>query len=92
VTTDIDRGAVVSTDSGPGTDISGGHIGLVVTAIALGVVAHFSGVRWVLIVVGCCAAWFLLALAVIHVRGGRGGQALRRAYVATFGWGDYVSP
>ncbi|MFF9218868.1 hypothetical protein [Streptomyces viridosporus] len=79
-------------DGGPGPDISGGHIGLVVTAIALGVVAHFSGIRWALIVAGCCTAWFLLALAVIHVRGGRGGQALRRAYVATFGWGDYVNP
>ncbi len=34
---------------GPGPDTGGGHIGLVVTDIALGVVAHFSGVRRALV-------------------------------------------
>ncbi|MFJ8028543.1 hypothetical protein [Streptomyces sp. NPDC096311] len=74
------------------TDLRGGHIGLVVTIIALVVIASFSGIRWTLIVAGCCTAWFILALTIICIRGGRGGEAVRRAYVATFGWGDYVTP
>ncbi|MET7728373.1 hypothetical protein [Streptomyces mirabilis] len=74
------------------TDVGGGHIGLVVTIIALVVIAIFSGPRWALIVTGGFTAWFVLALTVIHIKGGRGRQAIRRAYVATFGWGDYVTP
>ncbi|MCF1596855.1 hypothetical protein [Streptomyces muensis] len=74
------------------TDIRGGHIGLVVTIIALVVIARFSGPRWTLIVAECFTAWFSLALTVIRIRGGHGGVALRRAYVATFGWGDHVTP
>ncbi|MEV6533633.1 hypothetical protein AB0M86_29240 [Streptomyces sp. NPDC051639] len=76
----------------PSTDISDGHIGLALTIIALIVIAIAAGPRWTLIVAGCFTAWFVLALIVIHVRGGRGGGALGRAYVATFWWGDYVSP
>ncbi|MEU4346207.1 hypothetical protein [Streptomyces sp. NPDC023838] len=75
-----------------GTDIGGGHIGLVITIIALVVIASFYGPGWNLIVAGCFTAWFILALTVIRVRGGRGGEAVRRAYVATFGWGDHVTP
>ncbi|TFI28033.1 MULTISPECIES: hypothetical protein [Streptomyces] len=74
------------------TDIRGGHIGLVVVIIALVVIASFSGPRWTLAVAGCFVVWFTLALAVIRIRGGRGREAIRRAYVATFGWGDYVTP
>ncbi|GAA3919411.1 hypothetical protein GCM10023084_82010 [Streptomyces lacrimifluminis] len=74
------------------TDIRGGHIGLVVTIIALVIIASFSGPRRTLIVAACFTAWFTLALTVIRIRGGRGGEAIRRAYVATFGWGDYVTP
>ncbi|WP_406379706.1 hypothetical protein [Streptomyces sp. NBC_01618] len=73
-------------------DVGGAHVGLLVTVIALVVIASVAGPRWTLIVSGCFTAWFALALAVIRLRGGRGGDALQRAYVATFGWGDYVSP
>ncbi|KOT30165.1 hypothetical protein ADK41_33215 [Streptomyces caelestis] len=75
-----------------GTDIGDGHIGLAVTIIALIVIAIASGPQWALIVAGCFIAWFVLALIVIHIRGGRGGEALGRAYVATFWWGDYINP
>jgi hypothetical protein len=74
------------------TDIRDGRIGLAVTIAALVVIAIASGPRWVLIVAGCFAAWFVLALIVVHVRGGRGSKAVARAYVATFWWGDYISP
>ncbi|MDN3028366.1 hypothetical protein [Streptomyces sp. S.PB5] len=76
----------------PGTDISDGHIGLTLTIIALIVITIAAGPRWTLIVAGCLTVWFVLALIVIHGRGGRGKAALGRAYVATFWWGDYVSP
>ncbi|MCX4845061.1 hypothetical protein [Streptomyces sp. NBC_00893] len=74
------------------TDIGGGHIGLVATIIALAVIAGLSGPSWTLIVAGGFTAWFILALTIIRIRGGRGSEAVRRAYVATFGWGDYVTP
>lgn len=75
-----------------GTHIGDGHIGLAVTIIALVVIAIASGPQWALTVAGCFTAWFVVALIVIHVRGGRGGDAFGRAYVATFWWGDYISP
>ncbi|MEU6288598.1 hypothetical protein [Streptomyces sp. NPDC046988] len=73
-------------------DVAGAHIGLAVTIIALIVIASFSGTRWTLITAGCFAAWFIVALTVVLIRGGSGRRAVRRAYVATFGWGDYVTP
>jgi hypothetical protein len=74
------------------TDIRDGHIGLAVTIIALVVIAIASGPRLVLIVAGSFTVWFVLALIVVLVRGGRGSEAIARAYVATFWWGDYISP
>ncbi|RDD89352.1 hypothetical protein [Streptomyces parvulus] len=73
-------------------DVGGGHIGLAVTIIALVVIVGFSGTRWALITVACFAAWFIVVLTVVLIRGGSGRVAVRRAYVATFGWGDYITP
>ncbi|WP_371613090.1 hypothetical protein [Streptomyces clavifer] len=73
-------------------DVGGAHLGLALTIGALLVAAGFSGPRWVLLATGACATWFTLALLVVHLRGARGRNAVRRAYVATFGWGDYVTP
>ncbi|MFF7728969.1 hypothetical protein [Streptomyces sp. NPDC008001] len=73
------------------TDTVGAHIGLGVTVALLGACALASGPRWALVLGGALAAWFVLALGVVCVRGGRGWEIARRAYVATFGWGDYVS-
>ncbi|MFF4658931.1 hypothetical protein [Streptomyces sp. NPDC001381] len=72
------------------SDLPAAHMGLGVTVIALIVIASFSGARWTLIVAGAFAAWFLLALAVIHIGSGRGWDAVRRAYIATFGWGNWI--
>jgi hypothetical protein len=80
-------------DGRSSTYVFGGHIGLAVTTIALIVITSLSDPRWALITAGCFGAWFLVALAVIiFVRGGNGREAVRRAYVATFGWGDYITP
>jgi hypothetical protein len=43
-----------------------------------------------LVISGAVTAWFLLALAVIHLGSGRGWDAVRRAYIATFGWGNWI--
>lgn len=74
------------------TDVDASHIGLVVTIIVLVVIASLSGPRGTLVIAACLTSWFVLVLTVVHIRGGRGGEAVRRAYVATFGWGDYVTP
>ncbi|WP_223205773.1 hypothetical protein [Streptomyces xanthii] len=72
------------------SDLPAAHVGLGVTVIVLIVVAGFSGPRWTLIIGGAFTAWFLLALAVIHIGSGRGRDAVRRAYIATFGWGNWI--
>ncbi|MFE3473267.1 MULTISPECIES: hypothetical protein [unclassified Streptomyces] len=66
------------------------HMGLGVTVVVLIAVAGFSGPQWTLIIAGALSAWFLLALAVIHISSGRGRDAVRRAYIATFGWGNWI--
>ncbi|MFE2323334.1 hypothetical protein ACFXD5_05300 [Streptomyces sp. NPDC059385] len=72
------------------SDLGAAHMGLGVTVIALIVVAGFSGPRWTLIITGAVTAWFILALTVIRIGGGRGRDAVRRAYIATFGWGNWI--
>ncbi|MFJ4776505.1 hypothetical protein [Streptomyces sp. NPDC088762] len=72
------------------SDLPAAHLGLGVTVTALIVVASFSGPRWVFVVGGAFGAWFLLALAVIHIGSGRGWDAVRRAYIATFGWANWI--
>ncbi len=72
------------------SDLPDAHMGLGVTVMVLIVVATFSGMRWTLIIAGALSAWFLLALAVIHIGSGRGRDAARRAYLATFGWGNWI--
>ncbi|MFJ2110066.1 hypothetical protein ACIOHH_36515 [Streptomyces microflavus] len=66
------------------------HMGLGVTVIFLTVLASFTGPRWTLIIAGALSAWFLLALSVIHIGRGSGWNAVRRAYIATFGWGNWI--
>lgn len=71
-------------------DLPAAHGGLGVTVVALIIVAVSAGVAWALIVAAVFTAWFVLALAVVHLRGGRGGHAFRRAYIATFGWANWI--
>ncbi|GAA2935571.1 hypothetical protein [Kitasatospora cinereorecta] len=68
----------------------GAHGGLVVTAVALGVVGALAGPKWPLIIGGAIAVWFALALEVVRRRGGRGWKATERAYIATFGWAQWL--
>ncbi|MFD3874293.1 hypothetical protein [Streptomyces sp. NPDC058623] len=68
----------------------GAHCGLVLTALVLGAVGYFEGPKWPLIIGGVFAVWFALALAVVRGRGGRGWKAIERAYIATFGWAEWL--
>ncbi|MFJ3861476.1 hypothetical protein ACIPRL_35270 [Streptomyces sp. NPDC090085] len=72
------------------TDLPAANLGLGVTALGLIVVASFAGLRWALIVLAGFTTWFILALGVIRIGGGRGWGAVRRAYIATFGWGNWI--
>ncbi|MGQ4488617.1 hypothetical protein ACN6LM_006088 [Streptomyces sp. SAS_281] len=68
----------------------GAHFGFVLTALILGAVACFECPKWPLIIGGGFAVWFALALAVVRRRGGRGWKAIERAYIATFGWAEWL--
>ncbi|MFJ9595540.1 hypothetical protein ACIRS3_22620 [Streptomyces virginiae] len=72
------------------TDLPAAHLGMVVTVVALIVVGSFAGLRWALIVAAGFVAWFLIALGAISIGGGRGWGAVRRAYIVTFGWGNWI--
>ncbi|MFZ3494677.1 hypothetical protein ACODT5_15875 [Streptomyces sp. 5.8] len=72
------------------TSRGGAHFGLALTVLALGALGYFEGPTWPLIVGGVFAVWFVLALAVVRRRGGRGGKAIERAYIATFGWAEWL--
>ncbi|MFD4913996.1 hypothetical protein ACFWNR_12305 [Streptomyces virginiae] len=72
------------------TSRGGAHFGLVLTALTLGAFGYFEGPKWPLIVGGVFAVWFVLALAVVCGRGGRGWKAIERAYIATFGWAEWL--
>lgn len=66
------------------------HFGLVLTALVLGAVGYFEGPKWPLIIGGVFAVWFALAFVVVRARGGRGWKAIERAYIATFGWAEWL--
>ncbi|WP_234351459.1 hypothetical protein [Streptomyces sp. XY413] len=72
------------------TSRGGAHVGLVLTALVLGAVGYFEGPKWPLIIGGVFAVWFALALAVVRSGGGRGWKAIERAYIATFGWAEWL--
>ncbi|MEK8142326.1 hypothetical protein NKH18_06995 [Streptomyces sp. M10(2022)] len=67
----------------------GAHGGLVVTAVALGVVGALAGPKWPLII-GVRSRSGLRWPGVVRRRGGRGWKATERAYIATFGWAQWL--
>ncbi|MFJ2566607.1 hypothetical protein ACIO02_27365 [Streptomyces sp. NPDC087568] len=68
----------------------GAHFGLAVTVLALDAVGYLKGPKWPLIVGGMFVVWFALALAAVRRRGGRSWKASERAYIATFGWAQWL--
>ncbi|MFC9056385.1 hypothetical protein [Streptomyces anthocyanicus] len=71
-------------------DLSAAHFGLGVVVVASAAVGLFAGAIAGALVAGFFAALFLAALAVMLLRGIRGIDAGRRAYLFTFGWANWV--
>lgn len=71
-------------------DLPAAHFGLgivVVTSVAVGLLV---GATAGALVAGFFATVFLVALAIMLLRGIRGVDAGRRAYLFTFGWANWV--
>ncbi|MFD5329466.1 hypothetical protein [Streptomyces sp. NPDC127092] len=72
-----------------GADLPSAHLGLGIVIAASVVVGLLAGPIVGALVAGSFAALFLLALVVTLLRGIGGLDAARRAYLFTFGWGQW---
>ncbi|MCX4399626.1 MULTISPECIES: hypothetical protein [unclassified Streptomyces] len=70
--------------------IGGAHAGLVITVFIVVLFSAIGGTVWALIVGGAVAFWF--TVAPIAVVGGdrRGWAAVKRAYLLTSAWADWL--
>jgi hypothetical protein len=73
-------------------DVRGAHTGIAFTVLALVLVCASFGPLWSLLIAAAFTAWFFTTFAVISILGERGWGGARRAYLVTFGWGDYITP
>ncbi|MFI8421133.1 hypothetical protein [Streptomyces sp. NPDC085479] len=71
-------------------DLPTAHFGLGIVIVASVVVGLFAGPIVGALMAGSFAALFLVALVVMFLRGMRGLDAGRRAYLFTFGWANWV--
>jgi hypothetical protein len=71
-------------------DLPTAHLSLGIVIIASVIVGLFAGPAVGALVAGAFASLFLVALAVMFLRGIRGLDAGRRAYLFTFGWANWV--
>ncbi|WP_242647097.1 hypothetical protein [Streptomyces nodosus] len=71
-------------------DLPAAHFGVGIVVVASVVVGLFAGSIAGALVAGFFAALFFVALAVMLLRGIRGMDAGRRAYLFTFGWANWV--
>jgi hypothetical protein len=71
-------------------DVPAAHVGLGIVVVASVVVGCFAAPVVGALVVGAFAALFLVALVVVFLRGIRGLDAPRRAYLFTFGWANWI--
>lgn len=71
-------------------DLPAAHFGLGIVIVASLIVGLLVGPVAGALVAGAFAALFLAALVVMFVRGIRGLDAGRRAYLFIFGWANWV--
>lgn len=71
-------------------DLPAAHFGPGIVVVASVIVGLLMGPLAGALVAGAFAALFLVALVVMFVRGIRGLNAGRRAYLFTFGWANWV--
>ncbi|MCH5674605.1 hypothetical protein [Streptomyces gilvus] len=71
-------------------DLPAAHFGLGIVIVASVFVGLLVGPVAGVLVAGAFAALFLVALVVMFIRGLRGLDTGRRAYLFTFGWANWV--
>ncbi|MEU6272983.1 hypothetical protein ABZ871_11290 [Streptomyces populi] len=71
-------------------DLPAAHFGLGVVVVASVVVGCFATPVAGVLVAGAFATLSLVALAAMFLRGVRGPDAWRRAYLFTFGWANWI--
>ncbi|MEU5825468.1 MULTISPECIES: hypothetical protein [Streptomyces] len=71
-------------------DLPAAHLGLGFVVVASVVAGLFEGAVVGSLVAGFFGAVFLAVLAVVLLRGIRGVDAGRRAYLSTFGWANWL--
>ncbi|MEU3462032.1 hypothetical protein ABZ721_19095 [Streptomyces sp. NPDC006733] len=71
-------------------DLPAAHFGLGAVLVASVLVGCLAGPVAGALVTGAFATLFALTLAVMFLRGIRGTDALRRAYLFSFGWGGWL--
>ncbi|GGT25481.1 hypothetical protein GCM10014713_18060 [Streptomyces purpureus] len=70
-------------------DLPAAHMGAALSLVATVVLGAVFELRWAVVLVAVLGGWFSIALLVVLLGGGRGVDALQRAYRATFGWGNW---
>ncbi|GAA0618105.1 hypothetical protein [Streptomyces crystallinus] len=71
-------------------DMPAAHCGVAMVVVASVLVGCFAGPVAGCLVAAGFAVLFLLALAVMFLRGIRGVDAWRRSYLFTFGWANWI--
>ncbi|MER6847020.1 hypothetical protein AB0A81_26435 [Streptomyces flaveolus] len=71
-------------------DLPVAHVGLGIVVVASALLGLFTQPAAGALVAGAFAALFLAALAVMLLRGIRGLDAARRAYLFSFGWANWI--
>ncbi|MFF9457322.1 hypothetical protein [Streptomyces flaveolus] len=71
-------------------DLPVAHVGLAIVVVASALLGLFTQPAAGAFVAGAFAALFLAALAVLLLRGVRGLDAARRAYLFSFGWANWI--
>ncbi|MET7276497.1 hypothetical protein ABZS59_35875 [Streptomyces flaveolus] len=71
-------------------DLPVAHVGLGIVVVASVLLGLFAQPAAGVLVAGAFAALFLAALAVMLLRGIRGLDAARRAYLVSFGWANWI--
>ncbi|SCF82469.1 hypothetical protein GA0115254_11831 [Streptomyces sp. Ncost-T10-10d] len=71
-------------------DLPAAHFGLGTVVVVSTVVGRLAGPVAGALVAGAFAALFLVTLAVMRLRGARGREATRRAYLFSFGWANWI--
>ena len=71
-------------------DLPAAHFGLSIVVVASAIVGYFAAPAAGALVAEIFAALFIVALAVMLLRGIRGVDSWRRAYLFTFGWENWI--